>query len=203
MSEQSTGPDTVVATEKQLIVEAIAGVWWILLLRGVLLVLMGGYALFQPAMTAVALTQVIGIFVIADGVVAIIAALLGWRDSALWTIVRGILAILVGMFVISHSMIIAGITATVVMIILAIHSIAAGILEIVVAIRHRKEIEGGIWFILSGVLSIIFGLILASVPLMAIGVFIRVLGIYVIIFGISMIALAFQTKGLVKALKNA
>ena len=83
--------DQTAATPRQQVADALSCVWWIVLFRGILLIGLGAYALFQPAMTLVAFTQVIGIFVIADGVTAIIAGLFGWTDSRGWTIARGVL----------------------------------------------------------------------------------------------------------------
>ena len=79
---------------------AVSSIWWIPLVRGILLIILGGYALFRPGMTAIALTQVIGFFLIAEGILAFVAAILGDTSSRFWTLVRGALAILIGIFVI-------------------------------------------------------------------------------------------------------
>lgn len=43
-------------------------------------------------------------------------------------------------------------------------AISTGLLEIVAAIRLRREIEGEFWLILSGVVSIAFGVFLVARP---------------------------------------
>jgi len=194
MSEESF------ASPRQRVAEAISAVWWLILLRGILLLVLGGYALFRPEMTVLALTKVLGIFVLIDGVLAILAGILGWTHSRIWAILRGILAIVIGIFVFGHAAVVAGITAMVIVFVLAAYSIASGILEIVAAIRERKEIEGEGWLILSGVLSIIFGLILAAAPLTSSMILIRILGVFALCFGIVLIALAFRAKNLAKNL---
>ena len=190
--------DGTLAAPRQRVAEAISAVWWLILLRGILLLILGGYALFRPGMTVLALTKVLGIFVLADGVVALLAGIFGWTESRGWTILRGILGIVIGIFVLGHSAVVAGITAMVVVFVVAVQSIASGILEIVVAIRQRKEIKGEGWLILSGVLSIVFGLILAAAPLTSSLVLIRILGVFAICFGITLIVLAFRAKNLGK-----
>ena len=125
--------------------EAIQKLWWVPLVRGILLVVLGCYVLFRPGMTALALTQVVGIFVIAEGILAIIAAILGQTSSRVWTFVRGALAILIGIFVFAHPVAVAGITATIVLYVIACGVITCGVLEIAAAIRDRKEIEGEGW----------------------------------------------------------
>jgi uncharacterized membrane protein HdeD (DUF308 family) len=190
------------STPRQRAAEAISGVWWLMLLRGILLLILGGYALFRPGMTAVALTQVLGLFVLADGIVALGVGLFGWTESRGWTIARGILGIVVGLFVLGHATLIAGITATAIMLLLAVHLIVAGFLEIAVAIRERKEIEGEGWLILGGALSIVLGLILAIAPFAASLVLIRILGGFTICFGIVLIVLAFRVRSIGKLLRR-
>jgi len=80
----------------------------------------------------------------------------------------------------------------------AIHTgaIATGILEIVAAIRDRKEIEGEVWLILGGALAILFGMLLLMAPLIFGVLIVQILGAYAIIFGISSIILAFRIRKL-------
>jgi len=195
--------ESITVSPRERVAEALGRLWWLPLLRGLLLILLGGYALLRPGMTAVALTQVVAIFVIADGILAIIAGILGETPSRVWTIVRGVLAILIGIFVFGHPVVVGAIAATIVLYIIAFGAIATGILEIVAAIRDRKEIEGEVWLILGGALAILFGVLLLMAPL-AFGVLIvQILGAYTIIFGISLIVLAFRVRKLAKRLSNA
>ncbi len=61
---------------KQLVTE-VSGLWWLPLIRGIVLLILGCYALFRPGMTLAAYTQVAGFFLVMDGVFAIIAGVLG------------------------------------------------------------------------------------------------------------------------------
>jgi uncharacterized membrane protein HdeD (DUF308 family) len=177
--------------------QAIAGLWWLVLLRGVLAVLLGLYAVFQPGMTLVVFTQVLGAFVLMDGIFAVMAGVLGWTDSRMWTIVRGALGILIGLFVFAHPVLVGTIAAMTIVIIVGIQTIASGILEIYVAIRARKEVEGEGWLIFGGTLAVIFGGILLMAPLMSSIVFIRVLGAFAVFFGITVIMTALRMRKLV------
>jgi uncharacterized membrane protein HdeD (DUF308 family) len=194
--------ESTAISPRERVAESLGRLWWLPMLRGLLLIILGGYALFRPGMTALALTQVVGIFVIADGILAIVAGILGQAPSRFWTTVRGVLAILIGIFVFGHPFAVGAIAATIVLYIIAFGAIASGILEIVAAIRDRKEIEGEVWLILGGVLAILFGLLLLMTPL-AFGVLIvQILGAYAIIFGISLIALAFRARKLAETLSK-
>ena len=165
-----------------------------------LLVILGGYALFRPGMTVAVLVQVIGIYLIAEGVLAILAGILGDVPSRGWTIVRGVLAILAGVFVFANPAFVAGITAVTLLYLVAFTSVLIGILEIIAAICDRKEIEGEGWLILGGVLSVIFGLLLVIAPFSFGLLMVRILGVFAIISGISLIMFAFRLRGLGKRL---
>lgn len=73
-------------------------------------------------------------------------------------------------------------------------AILSGILEIYVAIRDRREIEGEGWLILSGALAIGFGLVLLASPLAAGMLMVQFLGAFAVIAGISIVILAFRLR---------
>lgn len=123
----------------------LSGLWWMPLLRGILLLFLGGYALFRPAMTMSTFAQVAGIFLVFDGLLAIIGGIVGNVPSRLWTIIRGVVAVLAGVFVFANPVLVAGLTATVVLTVIGVLVIFAGVMEIVAAVQDRKEIEGEVW----------------------------------------------------------
>ena len=178
------------------LIRAIATKWWLLLLRGIALVVIGFYALLTPGLTLVLWAYVFGWFLIFDGVLAIVAGIAGWGGSRGWTIVRGIVAVIVGGFAIVHPTLFGTIAGLTLIAIIAAFSIATGIMEIVVAIRERKAIHGEGWMILNGVFAILFGVILAMAPFLSLGLFIRVCGIFAILFGFIAIFVSFKLRKL-------
>lgn len=183
---------------RERLTEAISSLWWLPLVRGIVLLILGGYALLNPGMTAIALAQVVGAFMVVDGILAIIAGIVGQTPSRLWTIVRGALAILVGLFVFAHPVAVAALATEIIIYVIAFSMILCGLVEIVAAIRDRKEIEGEGWLILSGAIGGLFGVLLLATPV-AFGLFmVRVLGAFAIINGIALIVLAFRVRRLGK-----
>ncbi len=174
----------------------IASLWWLPLVRGILLLILGCYALFRPGMTMVTFAQVAGFFLVFDGAIAVIGGLMGKVPSRLWTIVRGALAILAGLFVFANPVIFAGITATVVMTVIGILAIASGVMEIFAAIQDRKQIEGEGWLILSGLCLVLIGVALLIAPLAFGLTAVRILGALAIVSSVAMIVFAFRLKGL-------
>ena len=189
------------ATPRDRVEGALGSLWWLPLIRGILLFLLGGYALFRPGMTIGALAQVVGIFVIVDGILSIVAGIMGDVPSRGWVIVRGVLEILVGAFVFANPLIVAGVTATFLVYVLAFSAILSGVLEIVAAIQDRKQIEGEGWLILGGAITVLFGVVLLISPL-SFGLFmVRVLGAFAIFSGVSLIVFALRLRRLGTKLK--
>jgi uncharacterized membrane protein HdeD (DUF308 family) len=186
MSE--TRDDSIRAT----VANALEGLWWFPVLRGICLVILGLFALLRPGMTIEFLATLLGIFVILDGLLSVFAGVAGHVPSRFWTIVRGVVAVLIGMFVVAHPMLMAAVTATVLLYLLAATAVVSGILEISGAIQDRKHIEGEGWLVLGGVLSIVFGVLLFAAPLGFGLLLVRILGVYAILFGIGLFVFAYR-----------
>lgn len=179
---------------RQEVLEAVAALWWVPLVRGVLLIALGGYALLMPGLTLTAYMVVIGVFVLLDGILAIVAGLFGWVESRGWAIARGVIGILIGLYVLAHPAIVGVVAVWILVLLLAAQSIVCGVLEIVTAVRERQEIEGEWWLVLGGLLSIAFGVILLSWQQIAAVMLIQVLGAFAIIAGVVLIVAAFKLR---------
>lgn len=198
MSDETPSTDPAAPVERpgQQALHAIRSLWWIPLIRGVMLIAIGGYALLLPGVTMTAYATILGAFVLVDGVLALLAGLMGWVESRWWMLLRGVLGVLIGLFVLAHPVLIGVVAVLSLVIVLAIQSIVGGVLEIIAAVRERKEIEGEWWFILSGLLSIVFGGVLLSQPLLASALLVQILGVVAIVLGIVLIVGSFRLKNL-------
>ena len=97
--------------------------------------------------------------------------------------------------------IVAGVTATFLVYVVAFSAILSGVLEMVAAIQDRKQIEGEGWLILGGAITVLFGVVLLISPL-SFGLFmVRVLGAFAIFSGVSLIVFAFRLRRLGTKLK--
>lgn len=167
--------------------------WWAFLLRGILALIFGIAAVFFPESAFLTLVLLFGAFAFVDGVFAIISAFSSNAKSEnwWWIIIEGILGITVGALTVFQP----ASMATALLFIIAAWAIVGGVFEIVTAIRIRKHITGEFWMALSGLISIVFGFLVAANPLsgaFAIGL---IIGVYAIIFGIMFILFSFKLRG--------
>lgn len=166
--------------------------WWALALRGAIAVLFGLTALFWPGITLTALVVLFGAFVLAGGIFVLIAALRDFRaDAQGWLLLlEGLLGMAAGVIV----FIWPGITALILLYLIAAWAIATGIFEIVVAIQLRKEIENEWLLAVAGIASVLFGLLLAIWPGAGALAILWVVAAYAIFFGVLLLILAFRLR---------
>lgn len=91
-------------------------------------------------------------------------------------------------------------TALVLFIFIATWAVARGVLEIVAAIRLRKEIEGEWLFVLGGLVSILFGGFLMTHPGEGALALLWVVGFYAVSIGILLVMLAIRVRAFGKGL---
>jgi len=175
--------------------------WWLTLIRGVLWILFGLFVFAQPGITLITLTLTFGIFVLADGIGTIVNAVAGRDEREHWwmLLLAGIAGVLVGAITLVRPQA----AAVVLLFYLAIWALVTGFLEIVAAIRLRREIEGEFWMGLSGVLTMLFGLLVISRPVAGALSVLWLIGAYAIVFGATLIGLAFRVRGAAGHVKAA
>jgi uncharacterized membrane protein HdeD (DUF308 family) len=176
-----------------ILLQALAGNWWLLLLRGVAAIAFGVLAFVWPGITLLTLVIFYGAYAIVDGIFALWAAIGGKGGDARarwWLALVGVLGIVAGIVTFAWP----GITALVLLYFIAFWAIATGIFQIVGAIRLRKEIEGEWWLVLAGALSVLFGLILLVRPGEGALAVVWLIATYAVLVGILHLALAFRLR---------
>jgi uncharacterized membrane protein HdeD (DUF308 family) len=169
--------------QPQPMLSGMAGrMWWALLLRGIAAVLFGLAALFWPDETLWVLIVFFRAYALVAGVFAIVAEI---ADSTQrWLLItEGVLGV------------VAGLTALVLLYVIAGWAIFTGVLEIMTAISLRREIDNEWLMILGGALSVLFGLLLAFLPGVGLLSLTWLIGIYALIFGVAFIVLGFRVRG--------
>lgn len=174
--------------------QALADYWWALLLRGIAAVIFGLIALFWPGLTAYALLLAFGIFALFDGVLAIATAFRRKpSDDRWWSwLIDGALSIIIGLMALFWPVA----TAIAIVIWIAAWAIVVGVMRILAAIKLRHEIEGEWALGLSGLLMIVWGVLLFALPAAGILGLTWMFGVFTLLAGIVMIVLALRVRGL-------
>jgi uncharacterized membrane protein HdeD (DUF308 family) len=173
------------------LVQVLARYWWLVLLRGIAAIIFGILAFIWPGITLVTLVLFWGAFVLIDGILALAHAIMGGgMASRWWLALVGVAGIVAGLL----TFVWPGLTALVLLVFIACWAIVIGVFEIYGAIKLRKEIDNEWMLILSGALSVLFGVILLVAPgAGAIGL-IWVIAAYAIVFGVLLVGLALRLK---------
>ena len=178
-------------TQPQPALPMLASNWWALFLRGIAAVLFGLAALFWPGVTLLVLIVFFGAYAMVDGVLAIVAGIWGSEGSRWLLLAEGVLGVLAGIVVFFWP----GMTALVLLFLISAWAILTGLLKVFMAIAFRRKVENAWLMGLSGVLSVLFGVVLAVLPGAAVLSVVWLVGIYALIFGVVLIVLGFRARG--------
>lgn len=174
-----------------LMLHALAKNWWLILLRGICAILFGLLTVAMPGITLVTLIFLFGAYALVDGIFALGAAIMGGQPAPRWwLVVVGLLGVAAGV----ATFLMPGLTALTLLFYIAFWSIATGVMQIVGAVRLRREIDHEWMLIASGVISVLFGAFLLFAPGTGALSVLFVIGIYALIYGVMLIGLAFRLK---------
>ena len=174
--------------------------WWLVALRGLFAISFGVVALMWPGITLQALVMVFGVYAVLDGVLSSVTAVGNRQHYPRWGLVllNGLLSITAGVM----TFVWPSITALVLLFLIAAWAIVTGFFEVVAAIALRRELEREGWLVLSGVLSVLFGLAVVIWPGAGALALVWLIAIYAFVFGITLIALGFRLRRVRQELNN-
>jgi len=154
-----------------------------------------------PGITLLALVTLFGIFALVDGAAGIVLGIRGEEDGTMWwtMILLGVLSAGAGVLAFAWP----GMTALVLLAIIAASAIIRGVLEIVAAIRLRKDIDDEWVLGLSGLLSLAFGILLWVAPGEGALAVVLLIGAYMLALGVMAIALSLRLRRIQHKLKTA
>lgn len=176
--------------------EFCTNAWFLILLRGIGLVVLGGLFIFKPGIVGIVLVQFLGAYFIVDGLFSTAKAVLGRKYMPGWGcgLIMGLLELVTGAFVFAHPLAGAVITVKVLAYLVAFMAISFGALGIYTGLQVRKELNGEWAMIVGGCLALVVGLILIMDPLGTAKVYVMVLGGLSLLGGVIQIFAAFQIR---------
>jgi uncharacterized membrane protein HdeD (DUF308 family) len=167
--------------------------WWAFVIRGIAAIIFGILALILPGMALVTLILLWGIYALADGVFNLIGAFR--RDAATqqswWALlIEGIISIGAGI----AAFVYPGLTALVLLYIIAAWALVTGVMELVAAARLRKQISGEWILVLTGIVSVLFGILLFVFPGAGALAVVLWIGVYAVVFGALLVSLGLRLR---------
>jgi uncharacterized membrane protein HdeD (DUF308 family) len=163
--------------------------WWLLAIRGIAAILFGLAAFVWPGLTLELLVLLFAIYVLVDGIVAIVAFLRrsGQPPSML---VGGIVSIVAGVI----ALLFPGLAAVSVVLLIAAWAILIGIAEIALTFRLHERLTVELLWVLAGIASIIFGIVLIVFPAAGALALIWFIGAYALFIGVLLVILGFGLR---------
>jgi uncharacterized membrane protein HdeD (DUF308 family) len=173
--------------------QALSRNWWLVALRGALAVIFGVLAFLWPDVTLSALVLLFGAYALVDGITALFSGVAHRDVNDRWWVllIEGLIGVAAGIF----TFIWPGITAVALLYVIIAWAIVTGVFEIVAAVRLRQQIDGEWVLALSGVASILLGVIMFISPASGVLALIWVIGAYAVLFGALMLYLGFKLRG--------
>jgi uncharacterized membrane protein HdeD (DUF308 family) len=162
--------------------------WWLVLVEGIVVALLGLILLVAPGASLVFLVWLLGIYLLIAGIFRIIGIFLD-SSSWGWKLAAGILCLIAGLAIISNPLWSTTLASTWLVILVGFLAMLQGAAGLVVAF------QGGGWGMGAlSVLGILLGLFLVINPLIGVAALTFILAIFMIIGGVGAVIQAFRMR---------
>jgi uncharacterized membrane protein HdeD (DUF308 family) len=167
--------------------------WVYFLVEGVVLLVLGATAIAIPVLATIAVTVIVGWLLLVSGVVGLFTTF--WMRAApgfLWSLLSAILAIVVGLMLLA-SPLTGAVSLT---LLLVIFFIIEGVVSIMFALDHKRELSGQWgWMLLSGIIDLILAaFVFAGLPSTAAWAIGLLVGVNMVFGGSALIAMALHAR---------
>ena len=178
-------------------IHILAKHWWVLVVRGLVSIAFAATAFLMPTLTFELIVLLLGIFLLADGLIAVFAGLRLRGDDADWWV--GTLEGLIGVGLGIATLVKPEISAALLVLFIALWCLMTGALEIAIAIRIRKEIEGEWQLAFAGFISIALGALMLIQPNAGAISIAWWVGFYALFFGLLLVGLGLRLRRWLRA----
>lgn len=162
-----------------------------LITRGVLALIVGIIAVGWPGVTVYALVILFAVYAFVDAILQAARAFSGLRTGAvIGRLLLALIDVAAGIVAIAYPTI----TAVTLVVIIAIWAIVCGVLELFAAFGADETAGTRAWFVIAGLVSIAFGVVLAARPDAGAISLAVIYGIFSLVFGITQIVLGVQAR---------
>lgn len=172
--------------------ELLGRKWWVVLVRGILGVLLGLMFLGWPLASIFAMLILFAVMALVDGLAGVIWAFPSANGNKFsWqSLFAGLLGIAAGVIAATWP----GITALWIIVLIGVWSMARGLVGIYASIRYRHSVNHAWILAAGGVISIAFGLMVATWPVGGALAMAMLIGMFAIIDGALTIYLGMRLR---------
>lgn len=161
------------------------------MLRGAAAIVFALLALAWPAVTLLFLVVLFAAYAVATGAVTLYGALRNRGERGWWlAALLGVLSIAAGVVAYFNP----DVTVLALILVMGVYAVASGALDIVMAIRLRREMTGEWLLALAGVLSVVFGGLVLAVPAAGAFALVVLVGFYALAHGVLLVALGVRMR---------
>ncbi len=166
--------------------------WWAFALRGLVAVIFGVTAFVVPGITLAILLGLFAAYMAIDGALSIIAAVRAVRAHSSFAplLLEGIAGLAAAAIALAWP----GLTLLALIYLSGAWAIVSGVFLVVGAARMHEHVHGRWLLILSGVFSILWGVLLFLWPIAGLLVLTWWIGAYAIVFGVMLIAMGLRLR---------
>jgi uncharacterized membrane protein HdeD (DUF308 family) len=166
--------------------------WRALALRGLVALLFGLVVLFWPGLVLTVLAVLFGLYAAVDGAITFVPVLRSPDPGPQRTLplTEGAVGIVAGLVAILWP----GLTTSGLVYVIVVWAVVTGTLKILTAILLRAEVEN-VWMLAgSGLLSVLFGVVLAAIARSDVPYLAPLVGAFAVIVGLALIVFAFRLR---------
>lgn len=165
--------------------------WGILMAFGVIAIIFGLFAIFQPLAAIAAMTWIMGIMALAEGVTSLVTlATVPAGTHKRWLVFYGVISVLFGLFAIFNPLSMA----SALLVLVGLWLIVAGVNRLILGLRVRRGVPGEGWTVLSGAIALLLGIALVVSPLSGLIATALWIGILALLFGIAQTVAALRLR---------
>jgi uncharacterized membrane protein HdeD (DUF308 family) len=183
------------------------GIWWMVLIRGILAIIFGIIALIAPGAALTGVAIVFGVYALIDGIAEIVHSTRTRKTDSKWgwLLFQGIVSVLAGLVALILPGLVGVIGGLFLLWTIVFYAIIHGVMGLASAAGASDK--GRTWGIISGILTILFGIVLAVLifanPGATVLSLIWIVGIYAIVFGILLVVAAIRVRAAVSSATSA
>ncbi len=182
------------ARAKDIDKKILARPWWEMVIGGILIMIMGIIAMVYPDITIGIIILLFGAILLVEGIFLIIGSFAIKAEDSMWVLllIGGIVSLIIGAAILVWP----DITAKLVLWLFAIWAIVVGMINLVWAIKTRKdqEVAGKGAHAVFGIVGLAFGIIAFAWPEATILSIVFIVGLFAALFGILLVIAGFMAR---------